>query len=543
MRLVGLLLLVAVVSTDAQTGQDSSYTVFLRSRPIGREDVAVVRQADGWIIRGSNTLGPPLDSVTRNVEIHYDDHWRPRRFQLEGTTRGQDVSVTTTFADGKANNALNVAGTSSNKVDDVASDTLVLPNVFLGSNAALAKRLVGVAAGATFRAYIVPQIEIAIRVDGVFQERIDTPKQSIAATRYALVVAQPGGDLVANVWTDSVGTLLRFSVPAQALEMAREDIASAAARTTAFSLPGDEAVQIPASGFNLAANVTKPATATRPLPAIILIGGSGPIDRDGSVAGIPVLGQMARHFVDAGFFVVRYDKRGVGQSGGRTEASTISDYAEDVRAIITWLEKRRKDVDKKRIGIVGHSEGAWVALNVGARDKRVRAVTLIAGAATTGAELVLAQQQHVLNSLKLSDAERQAKIDLQKRIQAAVLTGAGWDQVPPDLRGSADTPWFQSFLAYDPARIMKTVRQPLLIVHGELDTQVPPHHADRLVELARARKRTVTADVVKVPGVNHLLVPAKTGEVAEYPTLPVKELSTAALSSISAWMAKALGSP
>ena len=105
-------------------------------------------------------------------------------------------------------------------------------------------------------------------------------------------------------------------------------------------------MRIAESGFGIAASVAKSPKAAGKLPALILIGGSGSTDRDGFVAGIPILGQIAADLVEAGFLVVRYDKRGVGQSGGRTETSTLSDYAEDVRAIITWLEKTRKDVDK-----------------------------------------------------------------------------------------------------------------------------------------------------------------------------------------------------
>ena len=72
---------------------------------------------------------------------------------------------------------------------------------------------------------------------------------------------------------------------------------------------------------------------------------------------------------------------------------------------------------------------------------------------------------------------------------------------------------------------MANVRQPLLIVQGELDTQVEPLNADRLETLARARKNAPPVEVVKVPGVNHLLVPATTGEVDEYGTLKDKQVS------------------
>jgi pimeloyl-ACP methyl ester carboxylesterase len=528
----------APVTDAAQT-----YTVFLRSQAVGQESVALVQQPDGWLLRGSNRLGAPLDIVSRNAEVHYDTQWRPTRLLVDGTVRGQEVLLKIAFADGQATSEMTVDGKSSSKVDQVAADTLVLPNGFLGSYAALAKRLIGQKAGASFRGYIAPQGEVAIRLDGASAERIETPKQVIAATRFALVVSNPppAGDMAMSVWTDASGALLRMSVPAQMLDFAREDVASAATRTTSFSIATDETVRIPASGFGLAASVAKPVDAKAPLPAIVLVGGMGSADRDGFVAGIPVLGQLAAGLVDAGFLVVRYDKRGAGQSGGRVETATIADQAEDVRAIIRWLEKQRKDIDKKRISLVGHAEGAWVALNVAARDKRVAAVALLAAASVPGGQLILEQQQHLLDRLKTPDADKQAKIALQTRINTAVLKGTGWDDIPSELRSAADTPWFSSFLAFDPARIMRDVRQPILIVHGELDTQVRAHHADRLADLARARKRKVTVDVVRLPGVNHLLVPAKTGEADEYATLPEKKVASTATAAIAAWLARIVG--
>jgi dipeptidyl aminopeptidase/acylaminoacyl peptidase len=288
-------------------------------------------------------------------------------------------------------------------------------------------------------------------------------------------------------------------------------------------------------------NVAKPSQSAARLPAVVLVGGSGPTDRDATVFGIPILGQLAGALVDAGFLVVRYDKRGVGQSGGRAEAATILDYVEDARAVVAWAEKRR-DVDKKRIAVVGHSEGAWVALAAASRDKRIAAIAMLAGPATSGAEVVLEQQAHLFDRMKTPEAERQQKIDLQKRINAAVVKKGPWDGVPADLRKTAETPWFESYLSFEPSRYMKDVRQPVLILQGELDAQVAAHHADKLADLARARKRTVSVDVVKVPGVNHLLVPAKTGAVDEYATLTDARISTAVSSALSLWLAKTLGS-
>jgi pimeloyl-ACP methyl ester carboxylesterase len=517
-----------------------SYVVFLQSRPVGREEVAVVRQADGWTIRGSNRLAPPLNVVTQTAEIHYTADWRPTRMLIEGTTRGQQTSIKTTFAGGQATSEITVAGQTSSKTDPVAPDTIVLPNAFLGSYAALARRLAGAQAGASFRGYIAPQAEVPIRLDAVATERIETAQRAINATRYSLTLTNPGGELQVSLWAEPQGGLLRLSVPAQSLEVAREDIASAASRTTSFSLPTDEPVRIPSIGFNLAGSLAKPPGAAGRLPAIVLIGGSGHADRDATAFGIPIMGEIARGLVEAGFLVVRYDKRGAGQSGGRAEGAVIGDYAEDVRSTISWLEKR-PDVDKRRIGIVGHDEGAWAGLAVAARDKRVKAVALIASPSTPGAMVVLEQQARVLERSKAPDAE--AKVELQKKINAAVLGKGTWEGVPEPVRKTAETPWFHSYLSFDPARLIKDVRQPMLIVQGELDTQVPPHHADKLAELARARKHKVPVDVVKVPGVNHLLVPAKTGEADEYASLADTKVSTAVTSAIADWMAKHLPPP
>jgi uncharacterized protein len=547
-RLVAQLTLVALVVTGpavpvlAQVASPDSrvYVVFLQGRPIGREEVTVVRDADGWVVRGSSRINQPVDALTRTAEIRYTADWHPTRMAIEGITRGQEVVITTTFADGKAENNISVAGTADTKTDAVSADAVVLPNAFLGAYAALAQRLVGAQPGAAFRGYIAPQLEVAILVSGVFQDRIETPQRAINASRYALVLTQPSGELQVSLWADAEGSLLRLSVPIQGLELARDDIASASSRTTSFSLPTDEPVRIPASGFSLAGSVAKPAGSTSRLPAVVLVGGSGPTDRDATVFGIPVLGQLAGALVDAGFLVVRYDKRGIGQSGGRAESVTILDYVEDARAVVRWLEKRR-DVDRRRIAVVGHSEGAWVALAAAAREKRIAAIAMLSGPGTTGADVVLEQQAHLFERMKTPEAERREKTELQQRINAAVLRKGTWDGIPDELRYAAESAWFESYLSFDPARYMKDTRQPVLIVQGELDRQVLPHHADKLADLGRARKRNVATEVVKVPGVNHLLLPATTGAVDEYAALTNETLSSAVASAVSLWLAKTLG--
>jgi pimeloyl-ACP methyl ester carboxylesterase len=252
---------------------------------------------------------------------------------------------------------------------------------------------------------------------------------------------------------------------------------------------------------------------------------------------VPVLGQLAGSLADGGFIALRYDKRGHGQSGGRAESATLGDHAEDVIAVVRWLGSRR-DVDRDRIAIVGHGYGSWIALIAAGRERRIAGVVTIAAPSTTGGEWVLEQQQQMLDRMKTPAGDRDAKIDLQRRINTAVMSGQGWEGIPLDMRKQADTPWFQSLLAFDPARVVKNIRQPLLLLHGDLDREVPIAHMERLASLARegGRSRSVTALAVR--GVNHLLVPSASGEVSEYPSLAERTISPDMKIAINDWLTK-----
>ena len=402
----------------------------------------------------------------------------------------------------------------------------------------MATALKGAPAGSSIPAYSL-QASFPIEVGESSNETIDVGTRAVRARRTAIRLTAPGtAGLDAELWADENGRLLRLSIPAQNLEVVREDIASVAARRVAVSRPGDEPVRIAGNGFSLAGTLSRPASAAnRPLPGVILVGGSGPTDRDETAFGVPIFGELAGMLANAGFLVLRYDKRGVGQSGGRPEAAALADYTEDLRSAIKFMADR-KDVDRKRLATVGHSEGGSVAMLAAAADDRVTAVVLIDAIGVTGAELNLEQVTHALGRTNRSDADKQATIELQKKIQLAVLTGTGWEGITPNVRRQADTLWFKSYLAFDPAKPLDKMRQPLLIVQSMLDTQVPPSNADRLETLAKARKKAAAVEVVRIPDINHLLVPATTGEVDEYPNLADKHVSPAVGSAVAAWLQK-----
>jgi pimeloyl-ACP methyl ester carboxylesterase len=520
------------------------YTVFLRGTPIGHQELAVRSDAQGLVISGQGQIAAPLNVITRRVELRYRPNLDPQSLAVEARVGDVEFAVNTTFDNGSAVSKGMQAAMPIEATDMVAPLTVLLPNVFFGAHAVLARRLAGEAPGTEFRAFVGPGAgaQVALRLRSEKTEQMQFGTSTFDVHHYELVFDNAGMPLEVQLYSDYIGALLRVTMPAQGIDFVRDDIAGALSRTSVTSNSGDEAVMIPAPGFNLGATITHPADAAGRAPAVILIGGAGSDDRDGTAFNVHVLANLAGAVSRAGFLAVRYDKRGFGQSGGRRESATMTDLAEDVRAILKWVGDR-KDVDSKRIAVIGHGEGAWVAMLAAARDRRITALICIDAPSTNGADLALEQQQLVLDRLKATPAERAQRIDLQKKVQAAVLSGKGWEGVPPELRKQADTPWTHSVLSFDPARVIADVRQPILFIHAALDRLIPVSHVDRLVDLARKESKSKSVDAVTVRGVNHLLVPAITGEPEEYASLPDLNVSKDVTTAITDWLTKTLAAP
>ena len=392
-------------------------------------------------------------------------------------------------------------------------------------------------------------------MNSVTDETIQVPGRTIAARRWTLRVGGPASKVEMDVWTDG-SRLLRVDIPAQMVSVVRDDIASVAARLVTMARPNDEQVSIPANGFSLAATVSRPAAGNEPpppasgrkpapvrLPAVVLVSGSAPSDRDEFVAGIPLFAQLANTMADAGYLVVRYDERGAGQSGGRQESATLQEFAADARAVVTYLSKRR-DVDPARIALIGYGEGGWISLLVGEQEQKVAAIGLVATASIPGTELVLEQQRSFFERAGTANTPPQeAAIAQQKKIFDAVITGKGWEELTLDVRRRVDTPLYRSFLLFDPAKTLARVRQPLLVVQPMLDHEIPVQHGEQLAQLGRSRPRAKSTDFVQVAGVNHLLAQAVTGSTAEYGTLAQRSISPAATSELTSWLDKTLPRP
>ncbi len=526
------------------TTTSAAFRIIIQGRPVGTEDVSVISLDGRTVIRSTGGIEGGNFSL-RSAEIVYGPDLAPQRLSMEMAVRGQVESLETEFAGSTATSRITRGDDVQQKTDTVSPATVIFPNNVFGAVEGLARRLVTMQAGESLPVYVAPQAEVQARLTAVDTERIQTAAGTFDVRRHTVDVSNPSGPLAVLVWAEAAtGRLVRYSIPAASIDVVREDITSVFTRSVREPRDNDEEEMIPAVGFSLAATISRPPGSTAPddkakdvtrLPAVILVGGSGELDRDGVAFGVPILAQLAGALADAGYLVVRYDKRGVGQSGGRSESATLDDYAEDVRSVVRYLRKR-KDVDNDRIAVAGHSEGGAVALLAAARTNDIKAVVSINGPGGTGSELILAQQRRALSGLSLPEDEKQKRMALQTQIMNAVLTGEGWDGVPENLRKQADTPWFRSLLAYDPAEPLKRANQPLLIVHGELDRQVEPSNADALLALAQARRKGKGVDVVKLPGINHLLVPAKTGEVSEYGTLDDRSVSPEVARVVAAWL-------
>jgi uncharacterized protein len=503
---------------------EAEFTVFIGGQPAGRETARVARSGNTWVISSSGSVGLAGATATTRFEATYTADLHPIDSQFELAQGQRTLSVGTSYGGTTAINEITQNGATSAKTDQVSARTVVLPNNFYAAYEMLALRLSMLEAGAEIPAYVAPQAEIRISVRSVAPGQVDGPGGTMATRVYAVTFANPTGPLAAEITIDDRARLVRLEIPAAGLSVVRSDLATVGTRTGPARNPNDSDVSIPAAGFTLAGTITTPPGPGRLRhPAVILVAGSGPVDRDATVAGIPIFTQLAADLAERGFLVLRYDKRGVGQSGGRTEVATMSDYADDVVSAFRWLRGRR-DVDRNRIAVVGHSEGAALAMIAADRDRRISRVVLVAGLGTTGAELILEQQRYVLDTMKVSEEERREKVDLQQRIQKAVVSG-DWEGIPEEMREQADSPWFRSLLLFDPAEAMARLRQPVLVLQPELDRQVPVRHGERLAELGKARRRNVATEFAIVPGINHLLVPAKTGDVSEYGSLTEKRVS------------------
>ena len=536
---------IAWAQPAAPASRTATFNVFLRSSPVGFERVDVVPTNDGWIIRSTGELSPPFDLRNQQFEVEYDSRWTPRRLSMEGTRIGRGFSVHTTIDGETADNQVTDDGTSINSTDQIDPGSVVLPDYFFGAYEAAAARLTTAATGDRVPIYVPPRGQTQALVREIATQDLQTGDQRLSARIYRLAFENSDQPLDAEVWVDGDDQLLRVLLPTISMDVARQDISLVSTRLVGVTVPGDEQMRVAAAGFSLAGTLTTPTDGAPPAdgwPAVVLVPGTASTDRDEYLSGVPLHGQLAAVLSAAGHVVLRYDRRGVGQSGGRQESATLRNYAEDVREVVRYIGAL-DNVDRERIAVIGHGEGGWIGLEAASRERRIAALVLMATPSTTGSEWVLEQQHAALDRLALPPAKRDERADLQRRINAAVLDDGEWDDIPDDMRSRADTAWFESFLEFEPERAVRRSRQPILLLHGALDRQISPTHADRLAAFAEERGRgESTVDLVHLENINHLMVPVTASALAETAPLNLSstELGANVTATLTEWLRRTL---
>ena len=369
------------------------------------------------------------------------------------------------------------------------------------------------------------------------------------------------GKEATGTWTQGGGTIpltLRKTDKVAELRRPQTPKAPFAYETEDVSYPNK------AGGVSLAGTLTKPKGAG-PFPAVIMISGSGAQDRDETLFEHKPFLVIADDLTRRGVAVLRVDDRGVGGSTGDTAKSTSEDFAGDVLAGIAFL-KTRPEIDRKKIGLIGHSEGGVIAPMVAVKSTDVAFIVLLAGTGLPGDEILQLQGRLIGKALakKGEDAALESQLAFQKRFLEVAKTepdlkkaSAKMKEIYAEMKAAMpekerkelgdvesmvtaqldqlNGPWFRYFLTYDPRPTLAKVTCPVLALVGEKDLQVPPR--ENLTEITKALKVTKNGPTVvkELTGLNHLFQTCKTGSPGEYAEIE-ETIAPSALKEIGEWV-------
>ena len=306
-----------------------------------------------------------------------------------------------------------------------------------------------------------------------------------------------------------------------------------------------------AAGNTLAGTLTIPP-GKGPFPAVLLISGSGPNDRDETVFGHKPFLVLSDYLTRKGIVVLRVDKRGVGKSTGDLAHATTADFATDAEAGVQYL-KTRAEADPRRIGLIGHSEGGTVAPMVAAGDPGVRFIVLMAGPGVPGDQIIVEQGRLIEEAAGATKEKAAQDADKQRELFALVekekddavlgkelrekLAGRVPDAQIDVAIQQLTSPWMRYTLTYDPATALRKVACPVLALNGEKDLQVSAAQNLPAIKKALEEGGNKQIEIDELPGLNHLFQTAKTGSPTEYAQIE-ETISPVALDKVASWILK-----
>ncbi|MDZ4820961.1 MAG: alpha/beta fold hydrolase [Planctomycetota bacterium] len=316
-----------------------------------------------------------------------------------------------------------------------------------------------------------------------------------------------------------------------------------------------------AAKIKLAGTLTWPK-GNGPVPAVLLITGSGPQDRNESVVGHKPFLVLADFLTRRGIAVLRLDDRGVGGSTGEWENATTHDLTGDALAAVAFL-KARKEIDPRRIGMLGHSEGGLIAPLAASRSGDVAFIVMMAGTGVNGEEIlnrqgellapILGQGQdaaknshwhstnrEIINVLKVEPDQAKAEAKIRDLVAKAVEHSVGAQAELQKAQAEAQlkrilSPWMRFFLTYEPRIALRKVRCPVLAINGEKDMQVDPKQNLPPLEAALKEGGNKHYTVKELPGLNHLFQHCKTGSPTEYGAIE-ETIAPEVLELITTWI-------
>ncbi|TQK01178.1 S9 family peptidase [Herbaspirillum sp. SJZ107] len=307
-----------------------------------------------------------------------------------------------------------------------------------------------------------------------------------------------------------------------------------------------------AAGIKLAGTFSIPNGAG-PFPAVVLICGSGPETRDVDILGHKLFLVLADALNRRGIAVLRYDKRGVGESTGDYATATFTDFAADAESALGFLMSR-PEIAAGRVGLVGHSEGGAVAPLVAVRDPAVRFVVLMAAPGMRIGQLLRLQNAKIAKASGVPDTDIASRLAFFDRfyvdqasakgdeqalaIAKADIAQAVADKIIPATSADAlatlvTSPWAREAFAYDPIPALRQLKIPVLALNGSHDLQVPAE--EDLGPIKVALQGNPRATIAELPSLNHLFQTAKLGTPAEYGEIE-ETLAPAALKAIADWV-------
>lgn len=316
-------------------------------------------------------------------------------------------------------------------------------------------------------------------------------------------------------------------------------------------------------------NVVLAGTLTFPkdgnnFPAVILISGSGGQDRNEEIFNHKPFLVIADYLTRNGIAVLRFDDRGIAQSTGDHSTATTEDFARDVLAGVQFL-KERKEIDKTKIGLIGHSEGGIIAPLVATQSNDIAFIIMMAGTGIPGDSILYLQGALIQRAEGISEEEIQKSLKTQKEL-FSIIKHSTDENLEKELKekliaeiqkmsnedkaklGDPDTyidmqlktltsPWFKYFLKFNPASVLEKVKCPVLAINGEKDLQVPPKENLSAIKTALEKGGNKNFEVVELKGLNHLFQTSETGKISEYGQIE-ETISPLALQTMLAWIKK-----